>query len=250
LRTVTTSALLLRTVAYGESDVIATLFTEAEGKLGVMVRGGRKSTKRVGGTLEPFHTIEARLDDRGGELATLREARIAKVREGIVASLDRIDAAGTALRWVRHVCPPRTREPEAWATLEELLDALDAAGTGSTPRVALARAGLRLLADVGYALDLERCIQCGKPCPEQRSSRVDPARGGLVCSSCSGARTGRSGASLEPGRGGHLVLSADLRAKARAAASADDAPTMMPAEADAILAVVDAAMAAHAGFDR
>jgi DNA repair protein RecO (recombination protein O) len=238
LRTLVTPALLLRTVAYGESDVIATLFTEAEGKLGVMVRGGRKSTKRVGGALEPFHSLEARIEDRGGELGALREARIIRVRAGIVASLDAIDAGGTALRWVRHVCPPRTKEPEAWVTLGELLDDLDAGGSGgaTSPRVALARAGLRLLSDVGYALDLERCIQCGKPCPTERAARVDPARGGLVCSSCGGGR---------------VVMSPDLRAKAIAAADrAEGGAAMTPADAEEILAVVDAAMAAHAGFDR
>jgi DNA repair protein RecO (recombination protein O) len=237
LRTFVTAALLLRAVAYGESDVIATLFTESDGKLGVMVRGGRKSTKRVGGALEPFHTIEARIDDRGGELAALREARIVRVRAGIVASLAAIDAAGTALRWVRHVCPPRTREPDAWATLNELLDALDASGGAEgEARIALAEAGLRLLSDVGYALDLERCIQCGKECPPERSARVDPARGGLVCSTCGGGRT---------------VMSADLRAKAIAAASrAEGARAMTGEDAAELLSVVDAAMAAHAGFDR
>ncbi len=240
MRALTTPALLVRTIAYGESDVIATFFTEAEGKLGAMVRGGRKSTKRVGGALEPFHTIEARLEDRGGDLATLREARIVKVRAGIVASLEAIDAAGTALRWVRHVCPPRTPEPEAWSTLTELLDTLDAAAVA--PREALARAGLRLLSDVGYALDLERCVQCGRECPPDRASRIDPARGGLVCSSCGGGR---------------VLLRAEVRAKAIAAASrvpdagaVNVAPPMTPAEADEILTVVDAAMAAHADFDR
>jgi DNA repair protein RecO (recombination protein O) len=250
LRTVVTNALLVRQVAYGESDVVATLFTEAEGKLAVMVRGGRKSTKRFGGALEPFHTIEARIDEKGerpDELGALREARIVRVRQGIVASLEAIDAAGIALRWVRHVCPARTREPEAWATLVELLDALDAGGAVS-PKVALASAGLRLLSDVGYALDLERCIQCGKECPPGKPARVDPARGGLVCSSCGGAR---------------VVLSADLRAKAVAAAArtgsdpragragtAEGPAAMTAADAEEILAIVDAAMAAHAGFDR
>ncbi len=200
-----------------------------------MVRGGRKSSKRVGGALEPFHTIEVRVEDRGGDLATLKEARIVKVRAGIVESLDRIDAAGAALRWVRHVCPPRTREPEAWATLTDLLDALDQVA-GRAPRVALAEAGLRLLADVGYALDLERCIQCGKECPPGRPARVDPARGGLVCSSCGGGR---------------VVVSADLRVKAIAAANrSEEGPRMTPEDADHLLAIVDAAMAAHAGFDR
>jgi DNA repair protein RecO (recombination protein O) len=234
LRSFVTNALLVRQVAYGESDVIATLFTEAEGKLGVMVRGGRKSTKRVGGALEPFHTLEARIDDRGGELATLREARIVRVRAGIVATLEAIDAAGTALRWLRHVCPPRTKEPEAWTTLIELLDALDAAD-GVPAKVALAECGLRLLSDVGYGLDLERCIQCGKECPPARSARVDPARGGLVCSTC-GARG--------------VLMSAELRVKAIGAMNRSDSTPMTPADADAILTLVDAAMVAHAGFDR
>jgi DNA repair protein RecO (recombination protein O) len=247
LRTIVTPALLVRQVAYGESDVIATLFTEVEGKLAVMVRGGRKSSKRLGGALEPFHTIEARIDERGekaSDLGALREARLVRVRSGIVASLEAIDAAGVALRWVRHVCPPRTREPEAWETLTELLDALDEGGATS-PNVALAVAGLRLLSDVGYALDLDRCIQCGRECPPGKPARVDPARGGLVCSSCGGAR---------------VVLSAALRAKAIAAQSRAPASesasestsgsAMTPADAEELLAVVDAAMAAHAGFDR
>ncbi len=237
MKAIVTEALLVRQVAYGESDVIATLFTEAEGKLGALVRGGRKSSKRVGGALEPFHTIEARLDDRGGELATLREARIVKVRTGITTSLESIESAGTALRWVRHACPPRTREPEAWATLSALLDAIDAigqAGSGVDPRIALARSALRLLADVGYGLDLERCVTCGRECGPGRAARVDPARGGLVCSSCGGAR---------------VTLSPELRARAILAQRGEQ-DALTREDAGAILAIVDAAMAAHAGFDR
>ena len=144
LRTIVTSALLVRQVAYGESDVIATLFTEAEGKLGALIRGGRKSSKRVGGAIEPFHTMEARLDDRGGDLATLREARILRMRTGITANLDSTLAAGMALRWVRHSCPPKTREPEAWATLNDLLDAIDRLGARRFALSrALARGGVR-----------------------------------------------------------------------------------------------------------
>jgi hypothetical protein len=129
-----------------------------------------------------------------------------------------------------------------------------------------------LLSDVGYALDLERCVRCGRECPPGKPARVDPARGGLVCASCGGAR---------------LVWSAELRAKAIAArASLTPQPPLPRGErgsentghpspfmgegpgvrvarddharsraittddAEEILAVVDAAMAAHAGFDR
>lgn len=229
----------MRSVNYGESDVIATLLTETDGKLGVLVRGARKSSRRVGGALEPFHTMEVRLDDRGGELATWREGRIAKVRSGIVSHLEALEAAGTALRWARHACPARTREPEAWGTLIALLDALDTtAAAGRSPRVELASAALRLLADVGYALDLERCVRCGKECPDGRPARVDAGRGGLVCSACGGA---------------HVHLDVRTRAIARAAQSGQPEEllaAMTVADADVILGLAEDAMAAHAGFDR
>jgi DNA repair protein RecO (recombination protein O) len=52
----------------------------------------------------------------------------------------------------------------------------------------LGRAGLRLLATFGWALELERCVCCGKPCPGGRPASLDPARGGLVCRACGGGR--------------------------------------------------------------
>ena len=88
---------------------------------------------------------------------------------------------------------------------------------------------------MGYALDLERCVKCGKECPTERPARVDPARGGLVCASCGGAR---------------VHIGARLRALGSAVQRGDDAGEMTPEDADAILTLVDAAMASHAGFDR
>lgn len=224
------SALLLRAVEYGESDVIATFFTELEGKVGLIVRGARKNSKRVGGALEPFHSIEARYEDRRGELGVLREARVVRVRPLLAASLEAMDAAGRALRWTRHLCPAKTAEPAAWATLSSLLDELDHEGPLDTTS-ALAGAGLRLLADVGYSLDFERCVRCGKSCPPDRPGTLDLARGGLVCRECGGAS---------------LVVSAALREAASRTQHGEKVPSELAA---ALLAIVDRAMAAHAEYD-
>ena len=228
---VRTEALVVRTVEYGESDVIVTLLTESMGKIGVVVRGGRKSSKRVGGALEPFHTMEATLEDKGGDLGVLREARIVRVRQGIVGSLEAMDAAGTALRWARHLFSARTREPDAYAALIELLDQLD---QGASPREELSFAALRLLAAVGYALDFERCVVCGKACPDGKPSAIDAARGGLVCRACGGARR---------------MLDAESRAVGRALQRGERVAILAP-QAEALLALVDDAMAAHAGYER
>lgn len=225
-------ALVVRTVEVGEADVIATFVTEQAGKVGAVARGARRGSKRIAGALEPVHTVQVLLEDRGGELATLKEARVTRARTGVLTRLEALDAAGVALRWARHAFPPRTPEPQGWRVLIDLLDVLDAGDV--SPQRELARAGMAMLAALGYALDLDACVVCGRPCPEGRPACVDPARGGLVCRACGGASS---------------VLSAEVRAAAKAlAAGARDDVT--EASAAALLDLVDRAMAAHAGFER
>jgi DNA repair protein RecO (recombination protein O) len=226
------AALVVRTVEFGEADVIATLVTEEAGKLSAIVRGARKGSRRVGGALEPMHTIAVLLEDKGTDLVTLKEARITRTRASLTSNLETLDAAGVALRWVRHLFPPRTPEPDGWRVLVELLDVLDM--PDAEPRRELARAGLALLSAVGYALDLERCVVCGRPCPATKAACVDPARGGLVCRSCGGSTT---------------VLLPDTRAAARALVSGASA-AVTRTQAESLLQIVDRGMAAHAGFER
>jgi DNA repair protein RecO (recombination protein O) len=235
IRRIDSPALLVRSVPYGESDVIATFFTRDHGKLSAIVRGARKSTKRFGGALEPIHGLMLSLEDKGKELCVLKEARILRPRTGIASNLEAMEAAGQALRWVRHVCPARTPEPAAWRSLEDLLEALDAEGPRSAveSRRHLAIFGLRLLTDIGYALELDRCIRCGRVCPEGRSAFVDASGGGIVCTGCGGARR---------------TISGELRALA-ARAQRGEAVTLSWEVAKEVIDMAEEAMAAHADFD-
>ncbi|MDP9001619.1 MAG: DNA repair protein RecO [Myxococcota bacterium] len=224
-------ALVVRTVELGESDVIATLVTEQLGKVSAVVRGARKGPQRIGGALEPVHTIAVMLDDKGGELATLKEARIVRTRPRVTANLEALGAAGSALRWARHLFPPRTPEPQGWIVLIALLDVLEE-GLRS-PRKELASAGLALLAAVGYALQVDQCVSCERPCPSGRAACIDPARGGLVCRACGGATT---------------VLSVAEREGLRALA-AGQSQSVSETQADLVLKLIDRALAAHTGLE-
>ncbi len=212
----------------GEADIIATLLTEREGKVSAIARGVRKGSKRFG-ALEPMHTLTTSYDDKGTELVTLKEALITRPRTNLLTRLDAIESAGTLLRWARHMFPPKTPEPDAFATLIATLDALDAGGTD--PHAELAVAGLKLLADVGWGLELERCVRCGAPCPEDASAQLDTEKGGIVCQKCGGART---------------LLRAPIR-RAAIAAQERNLEAVTP-HARALVELVEAAMAAHAGF--
>lgn len=236
MKVIDSAALLVRSVPYGESDLVATFFTETDGNVGAVVRGARRSTKRFGGTLEPIHELFVRVEDRGRELCFLKEARVERPRTGVVSSLASMEGAGRALRWVRHLCPNRTPEPRIWRELRDVLDALDASRDEASVGIRLVSFGLRLLAEVGYALDFEHCARCGKPCPDGRSAFIDPAAGGLVCMNCGGARRTMGGelrgiAVRLSGRGEPVML-----------ASVTDA------QASELLGILEEAMAAHTDF--
>lgn len=230
MKRIDSPALLVRSVPYGESDLIATFFTRDAGLLSASVRGARRSTKRFGGALEPIHELMVSLEDKGRELCLLKEARISRPRLGIAGSLEAMDASGQALRWTRHLCSPRTPEPTTWRSLENLFDLLD---EGEEPRRHLAIFGVRLLTDMGYALELDACVRCGRTCPPNRSAFLDGTRGGLVCTSCGGARR---------------TVSAELRALA-ALAQRGEPVEIERGDANEIIDIVEEAMAAHAGFE-
>jgi DNA repair protein RecO (recombination protein O) len=224
-RTHRTTALLLRRVEHGESDLVLALFTESLGRIPALARGARRSQKRFGGALEPFHSLTVEVDEpQSGELFLMRDAAIETMRLTLTANLERMDAAGRALGWVRTAAPPRTREPEVWVALTSLLDRLDAPGAVN-PRLVLAEEGLALLAAFGWGLDLERCVRCGRPCAPGRAAMIDPTRGGLVCRACGGAAMKLGGAE-----------------RGRLAAGA-----LVPADVDLAVDLVERALRAHVG---
>jgi DNA repair protein RecO (recombination protein O) len=206
------------------------------------MRGGRKSQKRAAGGIEPFHTLGVSLDDRGGDLVTLRESRFSKVRSALTGNLDAMDAAGTFLRWARHLLPYRHKAPRSWDTALSLLDALDEVPvTPLSARGLLALAGLTLLAAEGYALELDRCVVCGRACPAGATAFVQPARGGLVSRDC-----GAGGVRL---RGNVRALAAAAQRAHLGGGARELPPWVTSADVAAVLAVVTGAMAAHAGMD-
>jgi DNA repair protein RecO (recombination protein O) len=227
-------ALLLRRVEYGEADLVLTLLTPKLGKLSALARGARKSARRFSGALEPLHTLQIELDERpGAELFTLVAATLLVVREPITRSLAAMEAAGKALSWARRAAPPRTPDAETYARITSLLDRLVTSTSSEQAGLYLAETGLALLTTLGWGLELTRCVRCGREARSTQSASVDAARGGLICSSCGGAR---------------LRITAAARARLSRAAAGEQG--VLSSEDTAYgLALVEAALGAHAGIE-
>lgn len=202
--------------------------------MSALARGARRSQRRFGGALEPMHTLRLTLAESAtSELLLLREASIETPRHFLTSRLTTLDVAGRALSWLRHAAVPRTPELGAFRQTLLLLDRLDRADQEARATLALAEFGLRLLSELGWGLDFERCVRCGKPCESDQSAYVDAARGGLMCRACGGARVRLCGALRQ--RFAKITL--DSRAE------------LLDEDASLALDLVEAALRAHVGTE-
>lgn len=224
-------ALLLKRTDYREADLIVTLFTTDFGKVQALARSARNSRKRFAGALEPIHTLDVDLEPpKRGDLFELRAAEVRVPRVYLPQHLERLQAAGKLLGWLREVLPERSSEPQLWALTIELLDSLERRETLNAETI-LATTGLHLLSLLGWAMDFETCVKCGKHCPAHKPGTISASRGGLVCTSCGGGKT---------------RLDAELRQRL---AQANHGVTVLRPEDTAIaLRLVEEALAAHANL--
>jgi DNA repair protein RecO (recombination protein O) len=236
----------LRRTPYREADLVVTLFTEGLGQVSALARAARKSQRRFGGSLEPFHTLRVELaETAGAELVALGSAQIEVARTNLYAHLDAMEAAGKFLGWLRHATPAHTPEPLLWRLAQACLDELDAASAApiaganpASPRSSAARVlaahGLQLLAAAGWRLELEHCVQSGARCPDGKAAMIDPERGGLVSRAEGGAPFRVSGDARR-----RLIATQDGRSNALA-----------EQDADLALALVERCLRAHAGLQQ
>lgn len=214
-RLVETPALVVRLVDRGEADRLITLLTERSGLVSVSARGVRKGSKRYGGVLEPMHRLVVTVEHPEREIARLEEARVDVMRLQVTADLEASLAAGYWLRFARVLAHPHGDDHELFRVLDGALELLDAHPASSANLEHLVP--FAMLAAVGYALDLEGCVACGKPCPPERPSAIDGRRGGLLCRACGYATTVLSATERtvlrEAQRGGFLDLAPEHRAR-------------------------------------
>jgi DNA repair protein RecO (recombination protein O) len=181
----TTPAIVLRAVNYGESDRIVTLLGLETGRLSALARGARKSQRRFAGGLGLCAVGVASLRERAGaDLLTLESFDATAAHAALGSDVARMAHAAYAAELVTKLCAPRQVEGAVYDWLAEFLACLDAEGA-SAERLRVFELGL--LGGLGFAPVVDRCVVCGEA--GAKAYRWDPDRGGAVCAGC--ARGGR-----------------------------------------------------------
>lgn len=188
------SAVVIRTHALRESDLVVVLMTPTFGKVSCIARGARKSRRRFAGGLPLGAMGEARIAPGRGSLSVL---------EGFVPQRDhsRLGRDLEVFAYVAYLCELSDElsvDGERDATLFAILvDAIEACMVDGAHPALLRAFELRLLASLGLLPELVSCAVCGQARAPGELVPFDVQRGGALCLKHAGAARKEQTALLE-----------------------------------------------------
>jgi DNA repair protein RecO (recombination protein O) len=180
-------AVVLRTYKSGEADRVGVLWTRHHGKLRVLAKGVRKTSSRMGGSLEPMGLVKVDLVKGRGDLWITKHVTHLERMTNLRSDYARI-AAGLAVVEVVDAIPTDEAADEGiFDMLVRVLLTLD--DTQYHPELVAASFFFRLLSYDGSEPVVEFCVNCESPGP---LVSFNAEVGGTLCANC------RSGTAISP----------------------------------------------------
>lgn len=188
---VVTDSIILQVFPYGDTSKILRLLTATHGLRSVMAKGALRPRSRFGGILEAFAVGSATLHVKDGrELQTLAGFDLTRSHQRLGSDLLRFGGASLiaeiALRTGSEEAQPRLFEQ-----VRRTIGGLQDSDVGGLESVVLAGAW-SLIATLGFAPELDACLDCGRSLEPAEETRFDYAAGGVHCAACADGAPGRS----------------------------------------------------------
>jgi len=177
-----TEAITLRVFKFGETSKIVTFLTRDFGRVKAIGKGVRAARPKFGAALEPF----ARLDlvfyrKTGRDLHLIGHADLIDGHLPLCDDVRRYGFACAVTEFLDRIVSEEEAVTEVFDEARDVLPLLGAAPHESLPYL-LRAFQLRVVAALGHAPELSRCVVCGedtRPLPV-----FSAAQGGVVCSRC------------------------------------------------------------------
>ena len=176
-------ALVLNRQSLGEGDGRVAVYSLERGKLELVVRGLKKIKSKLAGHLEPI-TLSNIMAVRGRKYDYAGAAVSEQCYANIKNDLEKIAAAGAAVRIFNKIIKADQPDREIFQLLKDFLDVLAGAANGKISFELLSWLFIfKLLVKLGYGAELYSCVNCRvKILPA--GLKFDLGRGGLVGAEC------------------------------------------------------------------
>ena len=187
-----TPAILLRRLDYGDFDVIITFFTLKSGKLTLIAKSAKKSTRRFAGILELFSILDLVAGSgRGKGMPVLQEAVLKQPFSGIRSDFKKTAYASYWAELIYNWMEDNFKQDALYFLFAHVLSELDSGQTTAAALNILFQ--MRFLSLSGHRPHLAACSQCHRELENIPQAKIilDLQRGGILCGDCSSRCTSR-----------------------------------------------------------
>src|SRR5436190_9738187 len=182
----TSESLVIKRINLGEAHELLSIFTPNFGKLRVVAKGVRKVTSRLAGHVELF-TRSQMLLAKARNLDIVTQSETVDAYRPLHDDLSRIAHASYASELLDAFTPDALENYAVYKLTQEVFALIS---EDTHPDRVLRWFELQLLNYMGYAPELNQCVQCRGDL-QATVNGFSPAQGGVVCASCRRIGTGR-----------------------------------------------------------
>lgn len=177
-----TEGVVIRRIDVGEADKIITLYTPHRGKVRAIAKGVRRPESHIGGNVELFVRANV-LIAKGRNLDIITQAETIDAFKELRLDLTCMQATFYLGELLDGLTDEGLPNEAVYTLLLECLYALDA---GADPEAVARYYEYRLLAVMGYLLELGECVHCRQPL-EPVANLLSIESGGVLCPTCRSA---------------------------------------------------------------
>jgi DNA repair protein RecO (recombination protein O) len=180
-----TEALVLRSLPFGESDLILHLLLPGSGRLTAIAKGARRSVKRFSGTLDLFQHLRVTVDQRRRHaMARLDQATLLRNFDALRVDPARFALGCFLLELLDRLAPEGAGRADARRLFDFALAALGTIAERPVDPVLRVLLQLRALEALGLRPELGRCVRCGSEQLGGPAVHFHVGDGGAVCGRC------------------------------------------------------------------
>jgi len=156
-----TEAVVLSKINYGDTSIIASLYSKYSGKMSVIIKGGRSLKSKIGMMVDPLNHLEIvfyKKESRDVQL--LSGAEIISHFHHLKEDLERLKYSYAVIELVKNLSPESEPNVKIFKGIVRILSLFDS--SNESPEILFGRFFLFFIEEVGYQLQLFKCCVCGK----------------------------------------------------------------------------------------
>jgi len=180
-------AITLRHFDYGETSQVLILFGRASGKIRLIAKGVKRSTRTRFATgidlLEMGELVFSFRPERQAAMGTLVEWKQTTIYSGLRTDPNKLFGAQYAAEITARLTEDHDPHPVLFDAMENALRSLENA---PLPLIEIVRYQVSLLTEIGLFPQLDACSECKKNWYRSNGWQFSSHNGGLVCRDCEG----------------------------------------------------------------